>query len=305
MNLRDLRYLVAVADHRHFGRAAEACFVSQPTLSAQLKKLEEFLGVQLVERTSRQVMLTPIGAEVAQRARYILNTADDIVEVARAASDPFSGDFRLGLIPTVGPYLLPHLVPAMREHLSRLRPLLYEQQTAPCLERLRRGELDAAILAVPVEGAEGFAQLPLYDEPFLLAVPREHGLDADQAVTLERLATERVLLLEEGHCLRDQALEICKLVGASDEREFRATSLETLRQMVASGAGITLLPELAAQAGAGLANAGAIRLLRFTEPQPRRHIAILWRKGSAREATVKALGEMVQSLEAVRGLSAW
>lgn len=304
MNLRDLRYLVAVADHRHFGRAAEACFVSQPTLSAQLKKLEEFLGVQLVERTSRQVMLTPIGAEVAQRARYILNTADDIVEVARAASDPFSGDFRLGLIPTVGPYLLPHLVPAMGEHFPRLRPLLYEQQTAACLEKLRRGELDAVILAVPVEGAEGFAQLPLYDEPFLLAVPQDYPLNDETPVSLDRLSTERVLLLEEGHCLRDQALEICKLVGASDEREFRATSLETLRQMVASGAGITLLPELAAQAGAGLANAGAIHLYRFAEPQPKRHIAILWRKGSAREATVKALGEAVQALTAVQALQA-
>ncbi len=302
MNLRDLRYLVAVADHRHFGRAAEACFVSQPTLSAQLKKLEEFLGVQLVERTSRQVMLTPIGAEVAQRARYILNTADDIVEVARAASDPFSGDFRLGLIPTVGPYLLPHLVPAMREAFPRLRPLLYEEQTAHCLERLRRGELDAVILAVPVEGAEGFAQEPLYDEPFVLAAPQDHPLVSAGAVSLDRLTEERVLLLEEGHCLRDQALEICKLVGATDEREFRATSLETLRQMVASGAGITLLPELAANAGASLANAGAVRLHRFAEPQPKRHIAILWRKGSAREATVKALGETVQALAAVRAL---
>ncbi|MCH8505489.1 MAG: LysR family transcriptional regulator [Ectothiorhodospiraceae bacterium] len=302
MNLRDLRYLVAVADHRHFGRAAEACFVSQPTLSAQLKKLEEFLGVQRVERTNRQGMLTPIGTEVAQRARYILNTADDIVEVARAASDPFSGDFRLGLIPTVAPYLLPHLVPAMRQAFSRLRPLLYEEQTASCLDKLRRGELDAVILAVPVEGAEGFAQLPLYDEPFLLAVPSDYTLPESQPVPLDRLATERILLLEEGHCLRDQALDVCKLVGAREEREFRATSLETLRQMVASGAGMTLLPELAAHSGVSMPNAGAIRLHRFQDPQPQRHIAILWRKGSAREATVKAVGDTIRQLEVITGL---
>ncbi len=302
MNLRDLRYLVAVARHRHFGRAAEACYVSQPTLSAQLKKLETFLGVQLVERSNKQVMLTPIGEEVANRARYILATADDIIEVSRAASDPLAGDFRLALIPTVAPYLLPHLVPALREQFPRLRPLLYEEQTAALLERLRRGEVDAGILAVPVDGAESFAQEPLYDEPFLLATPKDHELGAADGIDLDCLAGERVLLLEEGHCLRDQALDLCKLVGVQEEREFRATSLETLRQMVAAGAGITLLPELAADANATLANGSYIALHRFSDPQPQRHIAILWRKASAREATVRAIAEEIRKLELIADL---
>lgn len=301
MNLRDLHYLVAVARHRHFGRAAEACHVSQPTLSAQLKKLEEFLGVLLVERTSKQIMLTPIGEEVASRARYILSAAEDIIEVSRAAGDPMAGDFRLALIPTVAPYLLPHLVPALRDRLPRLRPLLYEDQTAQLLGRLRRGEVDAGILALPVDGAEAFAQTPLYDEPFLLATPRDHPLAGIDNIALDRLSGERVLLLEEGHCLRDQALEVCKLVGAREEPEFRATSLETLRQMVAAGGGITLLPELAAETNAALPNASAIVLHRLANP-PRRHIAVIWRKGSARGPTAEAIAEIVRNLEVIAKL---
>ncbi|MEX0732533.1 MAG: LysR substrate-binding domain-containing protein [Aquisalimonadaceae bacterium] len=302
MNLRDLRYLVEVARYRHFGRAAEASHVSQPTLSAQLKKLEAFLGVILVERTNKQVMLTPIGEEVATRARYILSAADDIIEVSRAASDPMAGDIRLSLIPTVAPYLLPHLVPAIREHLPRLRPMLYEDQTAHLLDRLRRGEVDAGILALPVDGADSFAQEALYDEPFLLAAPRGHPLVDTDRIDLKRLSGERLLLLEEGHCLRDQALDVCKLVGAREEREFRATSLETLRQMVAAGAGITLLPELAANPS--LANASAVVLHRFVSPPPLRHIAMVWRKGSPREPAVKAIAETVQGLESIRNLGA-
>ena len=299
MNLRDLRYLVAVAEQRHFGRAADACFVSQPTLSAQLKKLEAFLGVQLVERTSKQVMLTAVGEEVARRARSILNTADDIVEVARAARDPLAGDLRLGVIPTVAPYLLPTLIPALRGALPQLRPLLHEEQTGRCVDRLRQGALDAAIIAVPVDGAEAFPQLALYDEPFLLAAPAGHPLAARERVCLDDLAETRLLLLEEGHCLRDQALDVCQTVGASEDSEFRATSLETLRQMAATGAGLTLLPELAADGG----NNGALVLCRFQDPQPRRRIAAVWRKGAAREPTVRALAEVVRGLAPVRALA--
>jgi len=302
MNLRDLRYLVAVAEHRHFGRAAESCYVSQPTLSAQIKKLEGFLRVQLIERTNRKVMLTPIGEDIAERARGVLAGADDIIETARSASDPLAGDLRLGLIPTVAPYLLPHLVPGLRETLPRVRPLLYEEQTSSCLDKLRRGELDAAVLAVPVDGTEGLMQLALYREPFLLAVPSTHPLGGEGMVQLEELAGEQVLLLEDGHCLRDQALDICKLVGAGEAREFRATSLETLRQMVASGIGMTLLPRLAAEVG-GIANAKAVRLREFAEPKPSRQIALLWRKGSARESVMKAVAEIVRQLPAVQALS--
>jgi len=318
MNLRDLHYLVALARHRHFGRAAESCHVSQPTLSAQLKKLEEFLGVQLVERTNKQVMLTPIGEDVATRARYILSAADDIVQVSRAAGDPTAGEFRLALIPTVAPYLLPHLVPALRLQLPKLRPMLYEEQTVRLLDRLRRGEVDAGILAIPVDGVDSFAQAALYEEPFLLATPSGqdlgldlgtnlgpdlgHGPGKSGGIELERLTGERLLLLEEGHCLRDQALDICKMVGAREEREFRATSLETLRQMVAAGAGITLLPELAAFANAAMPNAGAIDMHRFRDPQPTRTIALVWRKGSAREPTMQAIADMVRELDPIAGL---
>lgn len=301
MNLRDLRYLVAVADYRHFGRAAEACFVSQPTLSAQLKKLEAFLGVQLVERSSKQVMLTAIGNEVAQRARSMLSTADDIVEIARAARDPLAGDLRLGVIPTVAPYLLPYLIPALNRDLPQLRPLLHEEQTGRCLEKLRQGALDAAIIAVPVEGGDGFPQLTLYDEPFLLAARADHPLAARERVGLEDLNDTRMLLLEEGHCLRDQALSVCQAVGAREASEFRATSLETLRQMAVTGAGLTLLPELATTTGAGSPD---LVLRRFHEPQPRRRVAALWRKGSAREPTVRAMIAVVRRLEPVQALAA-
>ncbi|SEP00279.1 LysR substrate-binding domain-containing protein [Aquisalimonas asiatica] len=302
MNLRDLRYLVAVADHRHFGRAAEACHVSQPTLSAQLKKLEQFLGVQLVERSSKQIMLTAIGDDVARRARGMLNLADDIVEVARAASDPFAGDLRLGIIPTVAPYLLPYLAPAFERELPRLRPLLREEQTAACLEKLRNGAIDVAVIAVPFEGADAFAQVALYDEPFVLAAPAGHPLAERSAITLEDLADERVLLLEEGHCLRDQALSVCQTVGAREAREFRATSLETLRQMAAAGAGITLLPQMAALADANPMGNGRLLLRRFSAPEPRRQVAILWRKGSAREPTVRAIADVIRGLPEVRAL---
>lgn len=301
MNLRDLRYLVAVADLRHFGKAAEACYVSQPTLSTQIKKLEEFLGVQLIERNNKQVMLTPVGAEVVERARRVLHQVDDLIELCRASRDPLSGEIRLGFIPTIAPYLLPYLVPVLRERLPRLKPYLYEDQTARLVERLRRGEVDAALMAVPVD-APDLRYVELFAEPFLLALPVDHPLTAKERVTLDDLKEHRLLLLDEGHCLRDQALDICNMVGVRHEDEFRATSLETLRQMVASGAGITFLPELAAHANAANPNAAAIVLRRFESPQPRRQMALYWRKGSAREAAVEAIGQLIVELPVIRAL---
>ncbi|WP_440996661.1 LysR substrate-binding domain-containing protein [Arhodomonas sp. SL1] len=302
INFRDLRYLVAVADHRHFGRAAAACYVSQPTLSTQIKKLEQYLGVQLVERTNKQVMLTPTGKMIAERARHVLNEVSDIVDTARAAGDPMVGDLRLGLIPTIGPYLLPHLIPPLREAYPRLRPLLYEQQTAELLERLRRGELDAAVMAVPVPG-EGLLQASLFHEPFYLAVPEDHPLAEKERLELRDIESEHILLLEEGHCLRDQALDVCNMVGASEDTGFRATSMETLRQMVAAGAGITLLPALAAKAASGLPEGSAVVLRRFDDVRPSREMALYWRKGSAREPTVRAIAEIIRGLDAVRALA--
>lgn len=301
MNLKDLRYLVAVAELRHFGKAAEACFVTQPTLSTQLKKLEEYLGVQLIERTSKQVLVTAVGERVVERARHVLQEVDDLVELCRAASDPLAGEIRLGFIPTIAPYLLPHLVPELRRRMPQLHPYLYEDQTARLVERLRNGEIDAGLMAVPVDATD-LDHEELFCEPFVLAVPTDHPLNKPQPLVLDDLRDERVLLLDEGHCLRDQALDICNMVGAGPQDAFRATSLETLRQMVASGAGITFLPSLAAQANAGIANSGAVTLRPFASPQPVRHMAMYWRKGAARLPAVEAIGKLIQELPAVRAL---
>ena len=267
MNLRDLRYLVAVADHRHFGRAAEACFVSQPTLSTQLKKLERQLGVELVERNPRHIMLTDVGERVVEHARAALDEADLIEQIARQATDPATGSLRLGVFPTLAPYLLPHVVPLLHERFPDLELLLVEEKSAELHDRLRDGRLDAALLALPMHDESLCAQ-PLFREDFLLAVPATHPLALeDGPVDPAVLTTEHVLLLEEGHCLRDQALAVCQLAGASERAGFRATSLETLRQMVAAGVGITLLPELAVRAP--VPDNPDLVLRRFAPPVPR------------------------------------
>src|SRR5215813_3207132 len=227
MNLRDLRYLVALAEHKHFGRAAEASFVSQPTLSTQIKKLEDELEVALVERTPRKVLLTEVGKAIARRTR-----------------DPESGTIRLGIFPTLGPYLLPHVIPRIRERFARLELLLVEEKTETVLRQLREGRLDAGVLAQPIHDDQLHQQF-LFEEPFLLAVPEQHPLASRKQLKLDDLADQSLLLLEEGHCLRDQALEVCQLAGAGEKSGFRATSLETLRQMVAANVGVTLLPTLA------------------------------------------------------------
>src|SRR5207302_1294573 len=244
LKLKDLRYLVAVADLRHFGRAAARCFVSQPTLSAQLKKLEQSLGLQLVERAPNDVSLTAAGEEIVARARRIIEASDEVVALARSQRDPLAGPLRLALLPTIGPYLLPRVAPAIRRALPRLELRLYEYQTAPMLERLRGGELDVGILALPVE-LDGLESHELYREAFVVALPERHPLAAHETLRVADLKGETLLLLEDGHCLRDQALEVCSRAGVREPQDFRATSLETLRQMVATGAGVTLLPELA------------------------------------------------------------
>jgi LysR family transcriptional regulator, hydrogen peroxide-inducible genes activator len=275
MNLRDLQYLVAVADHRHFGRAAEACFVSQPTLSTQIKKLERELGVELIERNPRHIVLTVAGERVVDRARLILREADNIERIARWAKDPESGSVRIGVIPTLAPYLLPHIVPRLHGRFPDLELLLAEEKTEVILEQLRAGSLDVGILALPVPG-EHLHHEPLFVEDFVLAVPCEHRLGHETGpVDVSVLGGEEVLLLEEGHCLRDQALSVCQLVGGVERSGFRATSLETLRQMVAAGVGITLLPELAVQPPVPLSD--DVRLLRFTPPAPRRQVGMVWR----------------------------
>ena len=293
MNLRDLRYLVALAEALHFGKAAEACHVSQPTLSTQIKKLEDELGVALVERAPRHVMLTPAGRDIATRARRVLAEVDQMRETARRTSDPEAGTVRLGLFPTLGPYLLPHVVPRIRARFPRLELLLVEEKTEAVLHMLRDGKLDAAVLAMPLH--EDWLETEfLFEEPFLLAVPDGHALAGRRNLTLSDLGDQHLLLLEEGHCLRDQALEVCHLAGAGEKEGFRATSLETLRQMVAAGVGVTLLPMLAVKPP--VSPSENIRLLAFKDPPPTRRLAMVWRKTSAMGDFLRELAQVLRDL---------
>jgi LysR family hydrogen peroxide-inducible transcriptional activator len=293
MNLRDLKYLVALADHKHFGHAAEASFVSQPTLSTQIRKLEDELGVALVERAPRKVLLTAIGRQIAERARGVLREVDEIRELARRTRDPEAGSVRLGLFPTLGPYLLPHVVPRIRERFPKLELLLVEEKTPTLLRMLHEGRLDAATLALPIHDEALHVEF-LFEEPFLLAVPREHALNAKPNLKLGDLAHESLLLLEDGHCLRDQALDVCHMAGAEEKPGFRATSLETLRQMVAARVGITLLPALAVQPP--VPRSDDIRLLPFRDAAPHRRIGLVWRKSSAQAPLLRALAELTRAL---------
>jgi LysR family hydrogen peroxide-inducible transcriptional activator len=296
VNLRDLNYLVALADLRHFGRAADACHVSQPTLSTQVRKLEEELGVALVERAPRQVMLTPAGSDIVERARRVLAEVAQMRETARRTTDPEAGSVRLGMFPTLGPYLLPHVVPGLRARFPRLELLLVEEKTETLVGMLRAGRLDAAVLALPLHD-DGLHCEPLFAEPFMLAVPAGHPLADKGELSLKSLAHEHLLLLDDGHCLRDQALEVCSLAGAGEKEGFRATSLETLRQMVAAGVGITLLPMLAVKPP--VPPSAAMRLLPFRDP-PHRRLALVWRRSSAMSAflrqVAKVLGELPRDL---------
>ena len=304
MNLRDLGYLVALAEARHFGKAAEISFVSQPTLSTQIKKLEKELGVELIERNPGQVMLTDVGERVVSRARIILGETENIRSIARQAQDPESGSVRLGLFPTIAPYLLPHVVPQLRHRFPNLELLLVEEKTEVVLERLRDGELDAVIIALPVPGVHLLEEF-LFSEDFVLAVPSDHPLaSTPEPVDISVLANENVLLLEEGHCLRDQALAVCQLAGASERSGFRATSLETLRQMVAAGVGVTLLPRLAVQAP--VPRSDNITLMRFADPAPTRRIAMLWRDTSVYREFLPKLAEVIRAIapELVRHVDA-
>ena len=291
LKLKDLRYLVALADTRHFGRAAARCYVSQPTLSAQLRKLEDYLGVQLIERRPRRVALTEAGQEIAQRARSMLETCEAIVNVAQTRRDPLAGQLRIALLPTIGPYLLPLVALKLRKALPRLELMLYEYQTGPMLERLHNGELDVGILALPVPD-EALLARELYREPFVLALPDSHRLVSRSQVRTEDLDGETLLLLEDGHCLRDQALAVCGRSNAQEKQDFRATSIETLRQMVAAGVGVTLLPALASRGAYGAVKGLVTRP--FARPVPTRQIGAVWRKSSARNTAILAVCDQIE-----------
>ncbi|HRD73066.1 MAG TPA: DNA-binding transcriptional regulator OxyR [Aquimonas sp.] len=294
MNLRDLRYLVALADLRHFGRAADACHVSQPTLSTQIRKIEDELGVTLVERAPRNVLLTDVGLQVAQRARGILAEVEQIKTLARMTKDPEAGTLRLGIFPTLGPYLLPHVVSGIRARFPRLELLLIEEKTEILLQQLHDGRVDCALLALPLNQEDQLHTEFLFEEPFVLAVPRNHTLANKTPLRLRDISEERLLLLDDGHCLRDQALDVCHLAGASEKDGFRATSLETLRQMVAAGVGVTLLPALAVQAP--VPRSPSLQLRQFADSQPSRQIAMVWRKSAANVAFLQRLAGLISAL---------
>jgi len=292
MNLRDLRYLVALADTRHFGKAAEKSFVSQPTLSAQIKKLETYLGVQLIERQPRKVSLTETGMKIVALARRILQESDEIIALARNDYDPLEGKLKVALIPTIGPYLLPLIARKLRKHLPRLKLMLYEYQTQPLLEKLRAGDIDLGILALPVP-LEGLEARALYEENFTLAVPTHSPLAKRANVKIDDLTGETLLLLEDGHCLRDQALDVCSRIDVKESEDYRATSLETLRQMVAAGLGITLLPELATRGPFGSGHGLTVK--EFVRPIPSRSVGAVWRKSTARTDAISAVCDTIHS----------
>lgn len=289
MNLRDLTYLIAVAETEHFGQAAERCHVSQPTLSMQIKKLEDELGVQLFERTNKSVMVTPVGNALVQQARQVLGEINTLKQIANNAKDPFSGEFRLGIIPTMGPYLLPKLLRLIKKHLPKIDIIVYENKTQVILSELRSGLLDAIILAPPIDD-DHLTVHELFEEPFLLALPKQHPLSQKSSIRLKDIENEDLLLLEEGHCLRSQALAVCNKVGAKDRSGFKATSLETLRHLVASGAGITLLPEMATQS-----THANLTLKPFSKPIPTRKIGIAWRQNSARQVCCEKIFSLIKS----------
>jgi LysR family hydrogen peroxide-inducible transcriptional activator len=286
--LRQLEYIVAVADQRHFSRAAEACFVTQPALSAQVRELESLLDVQIFERHSRGVLLTRAGVELVERARKILVEVDEFVEAARFAQQLLCGTLRVGVIPTLAPYLLPRVLPKMRKKHKELRLVLREDHTARIVAELEAGRLDVLLLAL--EADLGNAQtLPLFRDDFFAVMPVDHPLARKKRLRQEDLNGRQVLLLEDGHCLRDQALAICSAQGASELDDFRATSLSTLTQMVTDGDVMTLLPELALDVETRGHRELAVRP--FRSPTPYRTIGLAWRPSSPRAEEFRALAD--------------
>jgi LysR family hydrogen peroxide-inducible transcriptional activator len=288
--VQQLRYAVAVADERHFGRAAAVTHVSQPSLSAQVRELESRLGVTLFERTTRGVLLTPAGEELIARARRVLTEVDDLVAAAAHLAEPGVGALHLGVIPTVGPYVVPGLVARLRRELPDVELHLHEEQTERLLGQLVDGRIDAAILALPVD-RPGLEERVLYTEPFVLAAPEGHRLVQRGSCGPEDLATEPLVLLEEGHCLRDQALDVCALAGRGGGTEIQGTSLGTVVQMVAAGLGVTLLP--ASAVPVEVKGGTAVAVSEFAAPVPSRTIGVVWRASSPRADAIARVADLI------------
>ena len=309
MTLTELKYIVAVARERHFGRAAEACFVSQPTLSVAVKKLEEELDLKLFERSANDVTITPLGEEIVRQAQSVLEQAANIKEIAKRGKDPLAGALRLGVIYTIAPYLLPDLVRQVIERTPQMPLMLQENFTVKLLEMLRTGEIDCAILAEPFPDA-GLALAPLYDEPFYAVVPVAHPLAKHDSVTTEALKQETMLLLGSGHCFRDHVLEVCpEFARFSSNAEgirksFEGSSLETIKHMVAAGMGVTLVPRLSVPKEA-LADKprrkrdedAYVKYLPFAGDPPTRRVVLAWRRSFTRYEAIAALRNAIYACE--------
>lgn len=292
MNIRDLKYLVAIADLGHFGKAADTCFVSQPALSMQIKKLEETLGVQLIERGNKNVFLTAVGKLITEQARDILYRIDLIKALANQAKDPFSGELHLGVIPTLAPYLLPYIMPTLVNAFPKLKIYLVEEQTNNLEAKLKDGKLDGALFGLPLLKEDDFVATPLFAEELLLAAHHNHVLAKQESIHHTDLKNQVMLLLEDGHCLREQVLTLCETVNASPDKSFQATSLETLRHMVASTLGITLIPRLALKQNDG------ISYLSFNCKKPMRTIGMIWRSSSAKKILLQAIASEIKTVMA-------
>ncbi len=290
MNMRNFEYLVQAAELEHFGRAAARCQVSQPTLSLQIRKLEKQLGVEIFHRKRRGVQLTPAGREVTEQAKNILREYERLCSLGRRARHPEESQLWLGVFPTIAPYLLPRVLPRLHKRCPRLQLRLVEEKTPRLYDKLRAGRIDAALLALPVTVA-GLASTEILREPFLLAVHRQHPLAGRRRVQLRELCEHRLLLLEEGHCLREQALEVCRANGITEDGEFRATSLETLKQMVAAGAGITLAPKMAADRHPN------IRYIPLFNPTPSRRVGLVWQREHTHGDFYTSLAQILRNLQ--------
>lgn len=307
MTLTELKYIVAVARERHFGRAAEACFVSQPTLSVAIKKLEDELEVQIFERGNTEVTITPLGEQIVEQAQRVLEESATIREIAKQGKDPRVGPLRLGIIHTIGPYLLPRLVPAMLAHAPQMPLLLQEGMTTKLLEALKLGEIDVALIAEPMS-LPGFVSWPVYSEPFVVAVPRAHPWASRKTVAVAELKEQTMLLLGSGHCFRDQVLQVCpelsrySQASAGIQKTFEGSSLETIRHMVASGIGITVLPWTAMPAGirpgvAGENADGMLAYVPFADEPPLRQVLLIWRKSFGRIEAIELLHDCLLKLQ--------
>ena len=293
MNLRDLKYIIAVAETRHFGLAAERCFVSQPTLSGQIKKLETELGIAIFERTNRSVEITPVGEGIVAHARQMMEQADAIAQLARAHQDPLTGPLRIGAIPTLSPYLMPLILMPLKKQFPQMKLVLSEELTDTLRERLRNHEIDAALLATPVDEAD-FETLPLFEEPFWVAYPHNHVFYAKDKITLRDLDCENLLLLAEGHCLARQAMDICHIKDRQAQGEMadlRASSLETLIQLVGAGYGITLVPALA-MSGSLITGSGVVAERPVIADATRR-VSMVFRHSFPRRAALQAFADVI------------